>query len=71
MDQHLQQHVEGQQVEVSDAILSELVDPAKLKKIYKLNASQKKGASIGKISQTSERKDMETFILGAMALKGS
>lgn len=51
--------------------MSELVDPAKLKKIYKLNASQKKGASIGKISQTSERKDMETFILGAMALKGS
>lgn len=69
--QHLKQHVEGQQVEVSDEVLGELVDLSRLRKIYKLNSLPKKGAAKTVTSDVDERKELETSILGAMALKGS
>lgn len=69
--QHLQQNVEGQRVDASDDILAELSDPSRLRKIYKLNTTSKKGAVNGTTSAANELKDLETFILGAMALKGS
>lgn len=66
--QHLKQHVEGQEIEITDQWLGELVDLARVKKIYKLNSLPNKG----RLSDTaSERMEMETFVLGAMALKGS
>ncbi|THX45528.1 CGI-121-domain-containing protein [Aureobasidium pullulans] len=71
VSQHLQQNVEGEQVEVSDAALSEVADQARLRKIYKLNVQAKKGAANGAASTTSEIKELETSILGVMALKGS
>jgi EKC/KEOPS complex subunit CGI121/TPRKB len=70
VSQHLQQNIEGEQVEVSDANLAELADQARLRKIYKLNVQTKKGAATA-TSKESELKELETSILGVMALKGS
>ncbi|KAL1305677.1 hypothetical protein AAFC00_007270 [Neodothiora populina] len=71
VSQHLTQQVKGQAIEVSDEILGDLVDLARLKKIYKLNAPPKKGGSGIVSSAAAERDEMESSILGAMALKGS
>ncbi|KAI5247493.1 CGI-121-domain-containing protein [Aureobasidium subglaciale] len=71
VSKHLQQNVDGEQVEVSDANLAEVADQARLRKIYKLNVQVKKGAANGTASPVSEIKELETSILGVMALKGS
>lgn len=71
MGQHLKQNVEGQQSVVSNEFLGELVDLARLKKIYKLNTAQKKGTAKGASADSVERDEMETLVLGTMALKGS
>lgn len=68
---HLKQNVEGEQVAATDDILSELLDLARVKKIYKLNSQTKKGASNSQSGAAAERSEMETFVLGSMALKGS
>jgi EKC/KEOPS complex subunit CGI121/TPRKB len=70
VSQHLQQNIEGEQVEASDAEFAELADQARLRKIYKLNVQAKKGAA-NVTSKDSEIKELETSILGVMALKGS
>lgn len=71
VEAHLKQHVEGEQVAATDDILGELVDLARVKKIYKLNSQPKKGASHSQSGAAAERSEMETFVLGSMALKGS
>ena len=71
VSQHLQQNIEGDQVDVSDANFAEFADQARLRKIYKLNAQTKKGPANGTPSKESEIKDLETSIIGVMALKGS
>lgn len=49
-----------------------LADQPRLRKIYKLNVQAKKGAAANSNSAgTSEIKELETSILGVMALKGS
>lgn len=51
----------------SDDVISGMSDPAKIKKIYKVDISdmaKKSGAE-------TARKEAEAFVLGAMALKGS
>ncbi|KAI4836038.1 CGI-121-domain-containing protein [Aureobasidium sp. EXF-8845] len=70
VSQHLQQNIEGEQVEASDAEFAELADQPRLRKIYKLNVQAKKGAANG-TSKDAEIKELETSILGVMALKGS
>lgn len=71
VSQHLQQNIEGEQVEASDANFAEFADQARLRKIYKLNVQAKKGPSNGTSSKEAEIKELETSILGVMALKGS
>lgn len=71
VSQHLLQNVEGEPVDVSDANFTELADQARLRKIYKLNAQTKKGAPNGIASKESDLQELETSILGVMALKGS
>ncbi|KAI4735803.1 CGI-121-domain-containing protein [Aureobasidium sp. EXF-12298] len=71
VSQHLQQNIEGDQVDVSDANFAELADQARLRKIYKLNSQTKKGPANGTTSKDAEIKELETSILGVMALKGS
>ena len=56
----------------SDETLMELADQPRLRKIYKLNVQAKKGATPNsKPAGTSEIQELETSILGVMALKGS
>ncbi|KAH0252330.1 CGI-121-domain-containing protein, partial [Aureobasidium melanogenum] len=69
VSQHLLQIIEGEPVDVSDANFAELADQARLRKIYKLNVQTKKGAANGTASKESEIKELETSILGVMALK--
>ncbi|KAG9556535.1 CGI-121-domain-containing protein, partial [Aureobasidium melanogenum] len=69
VSQHLLQNIEGEPVDVSDANFAELADQARLRKIYKLNVQTKKGAANGTASKESEIKELETSILGVMALK--
>lgn len=69
VSQHLLQNIEGEPVDVSDANFAEVADQARLRKIYKLNVQTKKGAAT--VSKESEFKELETSILGVMALKGS
>ncbi|KAI4760987.1 CGI-121-domain-containing protein [Aureobasidium sp. EXF-3400] len=71
VSQHLQQNIEGDQVDVSDANFAELADQARLRKIYKLNSQTKKGPANGTTSKDAEIKELETSILGVMALKDS
>ncbi|KAI4720210.1 CGI-121-domain-containing protein [Aureobasidium sp. EXF-10727] len=59
VSQHLHQNIEGDQVDVSDAEFSELADQTK------------KGPVNGTVSKEAEIKELETSILGVMALKGS
>lgn len=70
VSQHLLQNIEGESVDVSDANFAELADQARLRKIYKINVQTKKGAA-NTVSKESEIKELETSILGVMALKGS
>lgn len=59
-------------MDFSDDVLIGLVDVPRLKKIYKLNSlPPKKGAAREVKSEATERKELETSILGVMALKGS
>ncbi|KAG9964797.1 CGI-121-domain-containing protein, partial [Aureobasidium melanogenum] len=69
VSQHLLQNIEGEPVDVSDANFTGLADQARLRKIYKLNVQTKKGAANGTASKESEIKELETSILGVMALK--
>ncbi|KAH0294520.1 CGI-121-domain-containing protein [Aureobasidium namibiae CBS 147.97] len=71
VSQHLQQNIEGDQVDVSDTNFAELVDQARLRKIYKLNVQARKGSANGTSSKEAEIKELETSILGVMALRGS
>ncbi|KAI5270189.1 CGI-121-domain-containing protein [Aureobasidium subglaciale] len=71
VSKHLQQNIDGEQVDVSDANLAEVADQARLRKIYKLNVQVRKGAANGTASPVSEIKELETSILGVMVLKGS
>ncbi|KAH0142831.1 hypothetical protein KCU67_g13851, partial [Aureobasidium melanogenum] len=71
VSQHLLQNIEGEPVDASDANFAGLADQARLRKIYKLNVQTKKGAANGTASKESEIKELETSILGVMALKAS
>jgi EKC/KEOPS complex subunit CGI121/TPRKB len=69
----------GTPVEFSDNTLSEMTDIARVKKNYKLNTSQNVSPSKRIDAQANgidgiklgERKELETAIIGAMALRGA
>ena len=58
---HLLQHIEGTAVPLSDETVAEICDPAKVKKVYKIDLGQ------GEVA----RREAEAVVLGMMALKGS
>lgn len=64
VEAHLKQHVEGKPVAFSDEVLAELRDPGRIRKMYRVDLSQKGDAGTG-------TKGAEAFVLGSMALKGS
>ncbi|KAK5709799.1 hypothetical protein LTR17_019469 [Elasticomyces elasticus] len=56
IQQHLQQHIQGQIVPFTDETLASLRDEARLRKAYKVDSASN---------------EAEAFIIGSMALKGS
>ncbi|TGO24741.1 hypothetical protein BPAE_0096g00470 [Botrytis paeoniae] len=78
ISEHLSSVIEGEPVPFDDESLASMVDIARVKKLYKLNAiggGGKKGGANGmngKVeNQVDERKELEIMVLGAMALRGA
>jgi EKC/KEOPS complex subunit CGI121/TPRKB len=73
IQEHLTKSIEGKQVPFEDDVISKLTDLARIKKIYKLNAAGRGGKkeTAGGVTETEERKELEIFVLGSMALRGS
>jgi EKC/KEOPS complex subunit TPRKB/CGI121 len=79
---HLTSSIEGEQVPFEDLALQKMTDVARVKKIYKLNSSGGAGKKNGQANgvgvealnvngaKEDERKELETLVLGAMALRG-
>lgn len=63
IEAHLTEHVQGTPVPFTDATLQTMCDPARIRKIYRVDV-----ASNGKVAVS---KEAEAFVLGTMALKGS
>lgn len=64
IEEHLVQNVQGKPTTLSDESLATMHDPARIRKIYRLDAPKK-----GEALQLG--KEAEAFIIGSMALKGS
>ncbi|PPJ50043.1 hypothetical protein CBER1_06802 [Cercospora berteroae] len=64
IEEHLVQNVQGKPTTLSDESLAIMHDPARIRKIYRLDAPKK-----GEALQLG--KEAEAFIIGSMALKGS
>ncbi|TGO46214.1 hypothetical protein BCON_0337g00030 [Botryotinia convoluta] len=78
ISEHLSSVIEGEPVPFDDESLASMVDIARVKKLYKLNAlggGGKKGGTNG-VSEKAENKvdegkELEIMVLGAMALRGA
>jgi len=71
---HLLTAVEGAQIPFSDTELRDMTDLARIRKIYKLNASggaKKAVNGINGVSANDESKELEVLVLGSMALRGA
>jgi EKC/KEOPS complex subunit CGI121/TPRKB len=64
VEAHLRQNVRGDVVAFSDEVLSQMSDPGRIRKIYRVDL-QSKGDD--KVSG----REAEAFVVGSMALKGS
>ncbi|CAD6442323.1 16432d8d-74f0-4f90-84b9-cf01ec903180 [Sclerotinia trifoliorum] len=76
ISEHLSSSIEGEAVPFEDGTLSKMTDIARVKKLYKLNASGGGGGKKGAVNGVSEkiqdeRKELEIMVLGAMALRGA
>lgn len=63
-ERHLVENVKGTPASFTDEVLAKLHDPARIRKIYRVEAPKKGEALV-------LGKEAEAFILGSMALKGS
>ncbi|KAK5144582.1 hypothetical protein LTR04_001519, partial [Oleoguttula sp. CCFEE 6159] len=83
VQEHLSRNVEGDSIPFSDEVLASITDLAKVKKMYKLDSppagggkkgkaeTKYSGALNGMVDEADERREMEVYLLGVMALKGS
>ncbi|KAF7943895.1 uncharacterized protein EAE97_005965 [Botrytis byssoidea] len=78
ISEHLSSVIEGEPVPFDDESLASMVDIARVKKLYKLNAlggGAKKGGANGVSGKTENKvdgtKELEIMVLGAMALRGA
>ncbi|KAF5872091.1 putative protein cgi121 protein [Botrytis fragariae] len=78
ISEHLSSVIEGEPVLFDEESLASMVDIARVKKLYKLNAlggGGKKGGANGVSgkaeNKVDERKELEIMVLGAMALRGA
>jgi len=71
---HLEGAVEGEAVGFEDGILKGMLDVGRVRKVYKLNSGGgggKMGLGNGVVNEEEERRELEVFVLGAMALRGA
>jgi len=78
---HLSESIKGTQVPFEDDVLAKMTDLARVRKIYKLNdAGGVKGgkkalangsSNNGAVREVDMQKELEVWILGAMALRGA
>lgn len=66
---HLESGVEGTWTEFNDAVLSEISDVPKIKKIYKLQDPTNRGRKDDDV--VVDKAEMEVAVLGLMALRGA
>ena len=64
VEAHLMQHVEGDIVPFTDEELAATSDPARIRKIYRVDLTKHGGTE-------TARRDAEAFVIGSMTLKGS
>lgn len=63
-------NIQGTPAQFTDDALRDLHDAARIRKIYRLEASKKGGEATIQSSQQLGR-EAETFVVGSIALKGS
>lgn len=68
--------IEAEQIEFDDVALQTITDVARVKKIYKLNNigvvnGRGKPNGVDGGAKADERKELETIILGSMALRSA
>ena len=75
VQEHLTEVVEGTQIAFSDDELREMVDLARVRKIYKLNTAggggKKAMNGANDRSEVDESRELEVLVLGSMALRGA
>lgn len=80
VERHLEANVKGERIEFDDEGLAGMSDLGRIRKIYKLNApdgggkGKKKGGEVNGVNgdeERDERAEMESVVLGLMALRGS
>jgi EKC/KEOPS complex subunit CGI121/TPRKB len=67
VEKHLQEHVQGQSVPLSDEELAKLTDWPKLRKYHKLNGISHIEAMK---DEEAKKKELELLVVSAMALRG-
>jgi hypothetical protein len=74
-ERHLKQHIEGEELPVTNDNVLELSDFAKIRQSYKISNASKAKKTPAAVSGTApnalEIQSMERIILGVMAIKGS
>ncbi|KAI0474153.1 kinase binding protein CGI-121-domain-containing protein [Xylariaceae sp. FL0804] len=71
IERHLQSHVRGRPCPFSDAALARCTDWPRVRRYYKLNGiGWLDGMAAGKDDDAARTREMETLILGSMALRG-
>ena len=68
IEEHLNTHVEGKQIDFEEESLAKLADIPRIKKAYKLQPTQPLKQSD---NQKDDLKEMEVLVLGMMALRGA
>ena len=65
VQEHVREHVLGKPVSLTEENIQTGADMGKLTKYYKLG-----GVKISSTDETARRKDLETHVIAAMALRG-
>lgn len=71
VQEHLGESIKGQQLPLTDEELSTSCDTARIRKIYKVPAATKSKITNGVHPSQQEQSQLETQVLGAMALRGA
>jgi EKC/KEOPS complex subunit CGI121/TPRKB len=71
IQEHLSAHIKGQETQLTDEALSSSCDLARIRKVYKVPAPPAAKATNGVHQSKQDNSQLETQVLGAMALRGA